>query len=361
MQKSVEKQTLVGRPASNKSASNDESVSNEVGGIRRWSGDQRQKQGDRRQSQSELQIDVIGLGASTMDVLTLVEHFPKGREVQQALSTVIQGGGPVATAMVTVSRLGGRTAMVDSIGDDWVGDHVLQDFQSEGVGTETIEIHHGQTTAISNILVSAADGARAIMFLSGSAPEPSLSESQKAAIQSAKMLHINGRYSKACLEAIALAKAGNVLVSFDGGAGRFRPEMKTLVPLTDICIVARDFAEKYTGEHELSRSAELLLKEGPKIAVVTDGIRGSWVCTTDGISFHQSAFLFPKTVDTTGCGDSYHGAFLFGLLKGFAIEKTAALASAVAAMNSQQLGGRSGIPKLDEAINFLAGYGVTLG
>ena len=163
------------------------------------------------------------------------------------------------------------------------------------------------------------------------------------------------------MQAIELAKAQNVLVSLDGGAGRFKPEMRTLVPLTDICIVARDFAEKYTGEHELSRSAELLLKQGPKIAVVTDGIHGSWVCTKDGLSFHQPAFLFPKTVDTTGCGDSYHGAFLFGLLKGFTIEKTAALASAVAAMNSQQLGGRSGIPKLDEVIKYLADNGVKLG
>ena len=309
---------------------------------------------------NEKQIDVVGLGASTMDVLTLVEHFPKQREVQQALSTVIQGGGPVATALVAVSRLGGRTSMIDSIGDDWVGDLVLRDFQREAVGTETIEIHRGLTTSISNILVSAADGARAIMFLPGSTPEPTLSESQRTAIQSARILHMNGRYWKACMQAVELAKAKNVLVSLDGGAGRFKPEMRALVPLTDICIVARDFAEKYTGEQQLSRSAELLLKEGPEIAVVTGGVNGSWICTKDGLSFHQPAFLFPKTVDTTGCGDSYHGAFLFGLLKGFAIEKTAAFASAVAAMNSQQLGGRSGIPKLDEVIKFLAGYGITL-
>lgn len=309
---------------------------------------------------SETQFDVIGLGASTVDVLTFVENFPRGREVQQARSTVIQGGGPVATALVTVSRLGGRTAMIDSIGDDWVGDLVLRDFGREGVKTETINVHRGQTTSISNILVSATDGARAIMFQPGSAPEPVLSEAQKTAIQSARILHMSGRYSKACMQAIELTKARNVLVSLDGGAGRFKPEMRTFVPLTDICIVARDFAEKYTGEQELSKSAELLLKQGPGIAVVTDGIHGSWVCTKDGLSFHQPAFLFPKTVDTTGCGDSYHGAFLFGLLRGFAIEKTATLASAVAAMNSQQLGGRSGIPNLDEVIKFLDGYGVTL-
>jgi sulfofructose kinase len=309
---------------------------------------------------NDKQIDVVGLGASTIDVLTLVEHFPKGREVQQALSTVIQGGGPVATALVAVSRLGGRTAMIDSIGDDWAGDLVLRDFQHEGVGTETIEIHLGQSTSISNILVSAADGARAIMFVPGSTPEPALSESQKRAIQSARILHINGRYEKACMQAIELAKTRDVLVSLDGGAGRFRSEMQALVPLTDICIVAKDFAEKYTSEHELSRSAELLLKQGPGIAVVTDGVNGSWVCTKDGLSFHQSAFLFPKTVDTTGCGDSYHGAFLFGLLKEFSVEKTAAFASAVAAMNSQQLGGRSGIPKFDKVANFLADNGIKL-
>ena len=306
------------------------------------------------------QLDVIGLGASTIDVLTLVEHFPARREVQQALSAMIQGGGPVATAMVAVSRLGGKAAMIDSIGDDWAGGLVLRDFQVEGVGTDAIEVHRGQATAISNILVSAGDGARAIMFQPGSAPEPSLSKSQKTAIQSAGILHITGRYWKACMQAIDLAKSRNVRVSFDGGADRFKPEMRTLVPLTDICIAARDFAEKYTGEAEPFRSAETLLKEGPEIAVVTDGIHGSWICTKDGLSFHQDAFLFPDTVDTTGCGDSYHGAFLAGLVKGFTVEKAAAMASAVAGMNTRHLGGRSGIPGFDEVVEFLSGQGIAL-
>jgi sugar/nucleoside kinase (ribokinase family) len=310
---------------------------------------------------NEKKIEVVGLGASTVDVLTLVEHFPRGREVQQAQATLIQGGGPVATALVAVSRLGGTAAMIDSIGDDWAGGLVLRDFQREGVASETIEVHAGDTTSISNILVSTADGARAIMFTPGSAPEPSLSESQENAIQSARILHINGRYWNACLQAIDLARARNVLVSFDGGAGRFQPEMRRLLPLTDICIVARDFAERYTGETELPGLAQRLLGEGPQIAVVTDGRHGSWICTREGSSFHQPAFLFPNTVDTTGCGDSYHGAFLAGLLKGFAVEKTALLASAVAGMNSQHLGGRSGIPRLEELIGYLAGYGVRLG
>lgn len=309
---------------------------------------------------SRKQIDVIGLGASTIDILTLVERFPARREVQQALSTVVEGGGPVATAMVAVSRLGGSAAMIDSLGGDWAGGLVLRDFQNEGVETENIEIHRGQSTAISNILVSAVDGARAVMFVPSTAPEPSLSETQKAAIQSAKIIHMNGRHWNTCMQAIDLAKRQNVRVSFDGGADRFKPEMKSLVPLTDICIVARDFAEKYTGKTEPLLSAKFLLEEGPEIVVVTDGVNGSWVCTKAGDSFHQPAFLFPDTVDTTGCGDSYHGAFLAALVKGFGVEKAAAMASVVSGMNSRHLGGRAGIPSLSEVTKFLSDRGITL-
>lgn len=305
-------------------------------------------------------IDIVGLGASTVDMVTLVDHFPNKREAQQAIAMVIEGGGPVATAMVTVSRLGEKSAMIDRIGDDWAGIHVLQEFQKEAIETNYIEIHHAHTTSISNILVSAKDGARAIMFMPSSVPELSLSTLQKSAIQSAKIVHLNGRHWQACLEAVDLARKSNVRVSFDGGANRFRPELKMLIPLTDICIVAKEFAEKYTGEGVLSKSAELILKEGPEIAVVTDGINGSWICTKEGVSTHQPAFLFPRTVDTTGCGDSYHGAFLSGVLKGYTAKNAATIASVVAAMNTQHLGGRAGIPNFESVVNFLASKEITL-
>jgi sugar/nucleoside kinase (ribokinase family) len=306
------------------------------------------------------EIDVVGLGASTIDILTLVDHFPTRRETQQSLSTVIQGGGPIATAMVTVSRLGGKSLMIDNIADDWAGKLVQEGFRNEKVNIDHMEVHPGCTTSISNILVSAEDGARAILFQPGSVPEVTLSKPQKDAIQSAKIIHLNGRHWEACLEAAKLAKESGTQVSFDGGANRYRPELRELMPFTNICIVAKDFAEKYTGHENLRKSAEAFLGEGPEISIVTNGANGSWVCTKDGLSFHQSAFHFPKTIDTTGCGDSYHGAFLVGLLKGFTAEKSAILASAVAGMNSQHLGGRTGIPTFDEVINYLAVNGIRL-
>jgi sulfofructose kinase len=306
------------------------------------------------------QFDVVGLGASTLDVITLVDHFPTGRETQQALAMTIQGGGPVATAVVAVSRLGGKSAMIDSVGHDWAAGLVLEGFRSEKVDTDLIECHAGYTTSISHILVSAREGARAIMWLPSSVPDLTLSEPQKAAIQSARFVHLNGRHWGACLEAVGLARERGVKISFDGGANRFRPELRSLVPLTDVCIVAKDFAEKYTSEEDISRSAELLLREGPEIVAVTDGINGSWISTKEGLSVHQPAFPFAAPVDTTGCGDSYHGGFLAGLLRGFPPERAATIASAVAALNSQHLGGRAGIPGFDEVTQFLDTHGMPL-
>jgi len=302
------------------------------------------------------EIDVIGLGVSTVDIVSLVDHFSAGEEVQQAIDMTVQGGGPVATAMVTLARLGAKAAMLDSIGDDWRGTLIREEFQREGV-VDYLQVSKGCTSSTACIQVTRENGARSIVYAPGTAPELSAADLPQPVIASARILHVNGRHWEACQEALKMARAAGVKVSFDGGAHRYRPEMEALVPLTDICIVARDFAEKYTRAEDISRSAEMLLQSGPELVVITDGIKGSWVHSKAGQSFHQPAYQLPGLVDTTGCGDSYHGAFLFGLLRGLGLQQTASFASAVAALNSQHLGGRSGLPTYQRVEAFLREYG----
>jgi sulfofructose kinase len=302
-------------------------------------------------------FDVIGLGVSPLDMVTLVDHFPAEEGVQMALDIAVQGGGPVATALVTLARLGAKTAMLDALADDWRGELVLAEFRTEGVCTDYLKVSPGRVSSTATVLVSRqAGGARAIVFYPGTAPELSPADLPRSEIESARFLHVNGRHWEVCLQACRWARAAGVRVSFDGGAQRYRPELKQLVPLTDVCIVARDFAEKYTQAADISQAADALLREGPRLVAITDGVRGSWVRSREGEFFHQPAYLLPDVVDTTGCGDSYHGAFLFGLLHGWELKRTAALASAVAALNSQHLGGRGGLPTLEQALTFLSAH-----
>jgi sugar/nucleoside kinase (ribokinase family) len=300
------------------------------------------------------QFDVVGLGVSVIDIVQRVDHFPAEEEIQRALAMTIQGGGPVATAIVTLARLGASATMLDVVGDDWRGELILEEFRREGVCTDYIRQELGCTSALACVLVKREDGARTIVYYPGNAPELSAAEIPRSVIESARFLHLNGRHWEACLQACVWARQAGVQVSFDGGAFRYRPELKELVPLTDICIVARDFAERYTGRSDVERAAAMLLEEGPNIAVITDGVQGSWIYSRDGKAFHQPAYLLSGVVDTTGCGDSYHGAFLFSLSQGMELEDAASFASAVAALNSQRLGGRGGLPTLEQATAFLS-------
>lgn len=302
---------------------------------------------------SSFAFDVVGLGVSPLDILTLVDHFPSGDEVQQALEMSIQGGGPVATALVTLSRLGCRTVMLDAIGDDWRGQRILQEYQSDRVCIDHIRVRPGYTSAAASILVRKESGERAIFHFQGTAPELSANEIPHEVIRRSKILHLNGRHRNACSEAINAAKKGGVKISFDGGAGRYRDDMRCLIPAVNYCIVASQFASAYTGCESIIEAGHLLLKEGPSMVVITDGMRGSWIFDHDGSNFHHPAFQMPSTLDTTGCGDSYHGAFLFGILQGFALSQTACFASAVGALNSQKLGGRAGLPDYATVVEFI--------
>lgn len=302
--------------------------------------------------------DVVGMGSCPLDLLMLVDHFPQREGVQMGQALQVDGGGPVATALVTLARLGARTAMLDVSGDDWRGQKVVAFLRQEGVATKHLRLLEGHEGALAMIFVRAADGARSITYMPSSAPALRPQDVQQDLIQGARFLHLNGRHFEACLQACAYAREAGVRISFDGGAHRFRPQLLDLVPLVDLCIVAREFAERYTQETEVEAAAYSMLGDGPECVVITDGQRGSWVYNQEGVAFHQPAFRMERVVDTTGSGDAYHGGFLYGCLREYSLRRSAQMASAVAALNTQAMGGRRGLPTLQEALDFLGSRGI---
>ena len=75
--------------------------------------------------------------------------------------------------------------------------------------------------------------------------------------------------------------------------------------------------------------------------------------------FEKAVIIMPGThknitvVDTTGAGDVFHGAFIFGLLKGWDAEKSAKFSSAVSAIKCTRLGGRAALPDYKTVQNFI--------
>ena len=316
-------------------------------------------------------IDIVGIGASTLDRFIVVDHYPTGREVQQVVSSTTDGGGPVATALAVAGKYGARTAMIDSIGDDMVGRHILDDFEKYNVNTEAIQVESGANSGVATILVKQRTGERAVFFERSTATEPEFLDTHKQLIGSAYILHINGRHRQLMRSAIEVAKEVGTIISLDGGAQRYDEDMKPITEASHIVIVARDYAEKYTGTTDLEEACRIIHERGALIAGVTDGANGSYFVWPDGTFYRCQAFPQEHVVDTTGAGDSFHGAFLSKLVTLLSelapveglktstygidllqhcghsdLEKAAIFASAVAALNTQGIGGRSALPSL---------------
>ena len=109
-------------------------------------------------------IDIVGIGASTLDRFIVVDHFPTGREVQQSVSSTTDGGGPVATALATAGKYGSCTIMIDRIGDDMVGRYIIEDFHKYNVNTEGIQVDADAKSGTATILVKQKEGGASCIF-----------------------------------------------------------------------------------------------------------------------------------------------------------------------------------------------------
>lgn len=294
-------------------------------------------------------FDLVGIGVSVWDRICLVASLPARGSVVRAQRVVEGIGGGVTVAVAMASRLGSRTAMIDHLGDDFAGQQILQRLRDEGVDVDGTEILHSGTSSVASIWSEIESAERTIVFSPGTASDQFSVPSDLADyVSNAKLLHLNGRHLQVCNKAIELAKQTGTLVSFDGGAFRYRDEVIPLMRAADLVIVARQFAECHAEANgcsiaadmtglELAESLQCELK--CRLVGVTSGAGGSYFVTQDGHSHFQPAMDAEKAIDTTGCGDTFHGAFLHRYLSSEAVAESAAFAAFVAGKNAQDVGG----------------------
>lgn len=296
---------------------------------------------------------IAGLGMSVLDLVQVVETFPGSAGVSPVLDSVLMGGGPVPTALCAAARYGANGSIIDRIGDDWRGHLVRADYERFGVDVSHLLHETGRKTTLGTVLVRRGDGERHLIFDEGDFTPIAAGELPAGLLGECRILHLNGRHWPACLEAARHVRGNGGLVSFDGGAHRFDPKFRELFPIVDVMVVAAEFADSAVGsvgrEEQLSR----LSAWGAKIVGITDGARGSWFSEGEAEPFHQPAFRM-EVVDTTGCGDVFHGILLAALTNGQSTREAAEEASAGAAMASTALGGRGFLPTRSEVRDFLA-------
>ncbi len=294
-------------------------------------------------------FDVVGIGYSAMDYLGIVPRYPELDEKLQMLEFSKQGGGPAATAMATVGRLGGRASYVGKVGDDDFGRFMLTELEKDGVNIDRVVVQHGAPSQFAFIVVDGETGKRTI-FWTRSGIDPLLAEElDRDHILSARVLLVDGHDAAAAIAAASWANEVGIPVVYD--AGSVRDGSEELAARTDFLAASCLFARQLTGEEDAERAGRLMLGGKSKLAAVTLGEEGCVYATSEG-TFRQPAFEV-DVVDTTGAGDVFHGALSYAVSHGWPYAEIIEFCSAVAALKCTKLGGRAGIPSLPRTLDFL--------
>jgi sulfofructose kinase len=300
---------------------------------------------------SDRPFDVVGFGLNAVDHMVVVPRYPEFNSKIRLLEQSRHCGGQIASALTALARLGCITRYIGKVGSDDAGALQLAQLSAEGVEHSYVQQVAGANNQIAFIIIDASNGERTIIWDRDDRLAFQAEEVDKAAIQSGRILHIDGHDIAADIRAAQYAHEAGMPVVID--VDNFYPGADQLLPHIDFLVTSSDFPARATGVTDPHQAlAKLKEMSGAYFVAMTIGRAGV-------MAYHQGEYLtIPgfevECRDTTGAGDAFHGGFIYGLLQGMTIVETLRFANAVAAMKCCQLGAQSGLPTLAEVAEFLS-------
>ena len=267
------------------------------------------------------------VGLATLDTIYAVPHHPEPDGRVFATELAVAGGGPAATAAVTLARLAVPVAFLGAVADDEIGATIVAGLEREGVDVSEIVVVPGGRSPQSTILVEGAR--RTIVHYPGTLPPLEVGERAVELCRAADWVHAD--------HAGYAAVPAGVRLSVDAG-----------IPIDGLDL--RRVALYAPPESVLQTdfgTAEAALDAGAELVVVTRGGDGSVAYTRAG-EVIEAPGVDVEAVSTLGAGDVFHGALLAQLVRGAALREALAFANTCAAMSCLALDGRSAIPTAEE-------------
>jgi ribokinase len=279
--------------------------------------------------------------------------MPFGAKIPFDFAKVVYAVGNCANAAVSAARLGLKSGLISNLGDDYRADQCLEVLAREGVVSDYIKKQEGKATNYHYVLWYKDDRTILIKHEEFAYTMPD--------VGSPKWLYLTslGGTSLPYHHGIAayLDTHPNIKLAFQPGTfqiGLGKEELASLYKRAEVFFCNTQEAELILGKGgEGKELAKMITEIGPKIAVVTDGSHGAYVC--DGTdTWFMPIYPDPKPpYERTGAGDAFASTFVAAL----ALGKTPAEAIEWAPINSmsvvQKVGAQEGLLKRDELEKYL--------
>ncbi|MGA8587013.1 MAG: PfkB family carbohydrate kinase [Roseiarcus sp.] len=228
------------------------------------------------------------VGSSNVDLVTYVDRMPVWGETIAAPRFEMSHGGKGANQAVAAAKLGVAVVMVSKVGDDMLGDGVLQNFERTGVDARHVERANGQSTGTATILVDKS-GDNCILIVKGANGDLTPEDVERAG-DDLKTCDLILTQLEVPLETVyatlAFGKRHGVKTVLNPAPAvrdldmeRARDASFLMPNETELAILTRLPVE---SEAEVAAAAHSLVGRGFEAVIVTLGARGALIATPEG-------------------------------------------------------------------------------
>lgn len=305
-------------------------------------------------------FDYTSVGFYTFDCLGRpVNSIPLGGDTFFIDEMELAVSGAAGSAAIVAAKHGLSVQAVGGVGNDDMGDWVIQRLQKYGVDTKNMEQVTDFATS-SSIVTTRPNGSRPALHRKGATGGFYVTDEQIDTVLDTKILHIGGvglmdaMDKGRTLELMKKAKEHGCITTLDVFAST-QEDFQIIEPLlhyTDYFMPSEEEAMALSSMTDFEQVCNLFLKKGVKAVVLTLGEDGALYKDQAGLSFEIPAYDI-NVICTCGCGDCFNAGFATGLHLGMTPQDCVKIAQASSAQNAMGLGSQAGVSSLEATQTFM--------
>lgn len=244
-----------------------------------------------------------------------------GGKIPYDQSEICYAAGNSSNVAIALSRLGVKTSLLSNIGDDEDGKKCLLKLKNEKVDTQFIIQEEDKPTNRHYVLWYGPE--RTILTKHEKYTYQMVDDKILSKILSDGWIYLSslGEDSDNLYKEILeyLNSNNNVKLAFQPGTFQIKLEkdkLKGIYQKTEIFLSNKDEAKRIldTEENDIGKLLKMIKSLGPKIVVITDGQAGAYALDDSEMYFVES--LPQSSVESTGAGDAFSGAFVCARMLG---------------------------------------------
>jgi ribokinase len=299
---------------------------------------------------------IVVIGSINMDLVCRTPRMPRAGETLLGSDLITIPGGKGANQAVAAAKLAGAELpvhMVGSVGNDDIGQRLLNGLRHHGVGTTNVTVTEGTPSGCAIIIVD-GQGENCIVVAPGANAKvlPAHVDAAENIIASAAAVVLQLEIPLATVQhAIAMCQRLGVYTILDPapaqplpracyGVDLFTPnenEAQSLLGIEQTAEVSK------TSVSDPKQLASGLLSQGAKQVVLKLGSKGSLYCSHDGQIQTVPAFRV-NVADTTAAGDAFTAALAVSRAEQMDTRAMLRFANAAAAACCQSFGAQPALP-----------------